>query len=140
MKDKEIAFECPDIDLVIGAHSHSFLYSGDGPERKKADGPYPIWITQESGRKVPVVQASAFTKYLGLLELEVTIDSHPKFSIKFPMIAVQHRRRDGEFEWLPTPPKQFDPRRSIDSETIRKVSSQIDCLGNQCGWEFHKLY
>lgn len=28
-KDREIGINCPLIDVVIGGHSHSFLYSGD---------------------------------------------------------------------------------------------------------------
>ena len=32
-------------------------------------GPYPTIIEQKSGKKVPVVQAYAYTKYLGHLNL-----------------------------------------------------------------------
>lgn len=30
-RDREIAASCPDIDIVIGGHSHTFLYSGTVP-------------------------------------------------------------------------------------------------------------
>lgn len=86
-KDKQIAAQCRDVDLVIGGHcksfiprhvmmipikiflAHTFLYSGQAPDIEMADGEYPTWVTQESGRRVPVVQAYAFTKYLGYLRL-----------------------------------------------------------------------
>lgn len=34
-------------------------------------GPYPTTVTKENGIKVPVVQAYAYTKYLGHLRLSV---------------------------------------------------------------------
>jgi len=37
---------------------------------EKPSGPYPTIVTQpDSGRQVPVVQAYAYTKYLGRLDL-----------------------------------------------------------------------
>lgn len=37
---------------------------------EKPEGDYPTIVTQENGKKVPVVQAYAYTKYLGYIELE----------------------------------------------------------------------
>lgn len=70
--DKEIARLCPNIDVVIGGHSNTFLFSGPQPNVEIIDGPYPVEITQASGKKVPVVQAYAYTKYLGYLKLNVS--------------------------------------------------------------------
>ncbi|XP_018318623.1 apyrase-like [Agrilus planipennis] len=54
------------ISLVVGAHSHTFLYTGnDSPGPDTPAGDYPTVITQSDGRKILVVQASAYTKYLG---------------------------------------------------------------------------
>lgn len=72
-RDQIIAAKCPDLDLIIGGHSHSLLYNGKAPENMKVAGPYPIWVTQKSGRRVPVVQTSAFTKFMGILQLEVSL-------------------------------------------------------------------
>lgn len=72
-KDKEIARDCPLVDVVVGAHSHSFLYTGTPPDMDFVEGPYPTVIEQKSGKKVPVVQASAFSKYIGKLELSVSV-------------------------------------------------------------------
>lgn len=72
--DKEIAKKCPLVDAVVGGHSNTFLYTGDQPDIEPIDGPYPTIITQASGKKVPVVQAFAFTKYLGELRLTVGFD------------------------------------------------------------------
>ncbi|CRK95992.1 CLUMA_CG009432, isoform B, partial [Clunio marinus] len=75
-RDKEIAEQCPDIDLVIGGHSHTFLFTGQSPDIEKPLGDFPTWVTQPNGKKVPVVQAYAFTKYLGYLHLEFDDDGN----------------------------------------------------------------
>lgn len=69
--DQKIAKDCKDIDVVIGGHSHTFLYSGSEPDVEKAVDTYPVIVTRADGKRVPVVQAYAFTKYLGYLHLNV---------------------------------------------------------------------
>ncbi|BET01265.1 5'-nucleotidase activity [Nesidiocoris tenuis] len=70
--EMEIAKEVDGIDAVVGGHSHTFLYSGKLPsdDFDKPKGPYPTVVSQITGKKVPVVQAFQFTKYLGHLRLE----------------------------------------------------------------------
>ncbi|XP_014477407.1 PREDICTED: protein 5NUC-like [Dinoponera quadriceps] len=63
--DKRIAKEVEDIDLVIGGHTNTFLYKGDPPDSEVPEGYYPTEVKQKSGRTVYVVQAYAYTKYLG---------------------------------------------------------------------------
>ncbi|XP_001858188.2 apyrase [Culex quinquefasciatus] len=70
--DKRIAAEAGDnIDLIVGAHSHSFLYSNDtgAPYDAKTDvivGEYPVVVqSNNTGKKIPIVQAMAFGKYVG---------------------------------------------------------------------------
>lgn len=67
------------VDIVVGGHSHTFLYSGINPSIEKIEGPYPIVVTQNSGKKVPVVQAYAFTKYMGMLSVTVINCIHSLF-------------------------------------------------------------
>lgn len=74
--DKRIAAECPDIDVVIGGHTNTFLYNGTQPDLERIEGPYPTMVRQESGKMVPVVQAYAYTKYLGRLQVKVYIYTH----------------------------------------------------------------
>ena len=68
--DKEMARTVEELDVVVGGHSHTFLYTGEEPSIEKAQGDYPTFIRQESGRVVPVVQAYCYTKYLGHMELQ----------------------------------------------------------------------
>lgn len=65
LKDMEIAEKVPDIDVVVGGHTNTFLWNGQAPSIEEAQGPYPTVVKQASGRNVPVVQAYAFGKYLG---------------------------------------------------------------------------
>lgn len=70
--DKKIGREVEDIDIVIGGHTNTFLYNGIQPDLEVPEGLYPTEVIQKSGRKVYVVQAYAYTKYLG--NLTVTFD------------------------------------------------------------------
>ncbi|XP_056630200.1 protein 5NUC-like isoform X1 [Diorhabda sublineata] len=67
LKDKEIAEKVPLVDIVIGGHTNTFLWNGAQPDTEAIEGPYPTMVKQPSGKVVPVVQAYAYTKYLGIL-------------------------------------------------------------------------
>ncbi|XP_056150827.1 5'-nucleotidase [Lampris incognitus] len=70
--DQEIARRVRGVDVVIGGHTNTFLYTGSPPSSERPAGPYPFMVRSEEGRNVPVVQAYAFGKYLGYLK--VTFD------------------------------------------------------------------
>ncbi|XP_041832486.1 5'-nucleotidase [Melanotaenia boesemani] len=70
--DKEVAKKVRGIDVVIGGHTNTFLFTGPPPSIETPAGDYPFMVTSEEGQKVPVVQAYAFGKYLG--KLTVTFD------------------------------------------------------------------
>ncbi|EEB11343.1 conserved hypothetical protein [Pediculus humanus corporis] len=70
--DMEIAAKVPYLDVIVGGHSHTFLYSGTPPDIEVPVREYPIMIKQKNGRLVPIVQAFCFTKYLG--KIDITFD------------------------------------------------------------------
>ncbi|XP_037306115.2 5'-nucleotidase [Pungitius pungitius] len=70
--DQKVAREVRGVDVVIGGHSNTFLYTGPAPSSEVPAGPYPFMVKSVDGRQVPVVQAYAFGKYLGYLK--VTFD------------------------------------------------------------------
>ncbi|KAL7286426.1 hypothetical protein TKK_0019375 [Trichogramma kaykai] len=73
--DRKLARNCPDVDVIVGGHSHTFLYTGKPPfnNDEPADD-YPVVVQQQdSKRTVLIVQAGAYTKYLG--NLTVWFDS-----------------------------------------------------------------
>ncbi|KAM7403152.1 hypothetical protein PAMA_003871 [Pampus argenteus] len=91
--DKDIAKRVKGVDVVIGGHTNTFLYTGNmyasytartkagseklnmflaagkPPSTEVPAGQYPFMVTSDDGRKVPVVQAYAFGKYLGYLKV-----------------------------------------------------------------------
>nr|XP_018917529.1 PREDICTED: apyrase-like [Bemisia tabaci] len=79
-EDMRVAQQGLDADIIVGAHSHTFLYTGTPPlSTDKPAGLYPTVITQQSGRKVLIVQALAYSKYMGFLK------------VKFEKIAGQYQ-------------------------------------------------
>ena len=61
---------------MVGGHSHTFLYNGPAPSREQAAGPYPTYVmVNDTDKVVPVVQASAYTKYMGHLRLNFDLDT-----------------------------------------------------------------
>uniref|UniRef100_A0A8C9ZTL8 5'-nucleotidase n=1 Tax=Sander lucioperca TaxID=283035 RepID=A0A8C9ZTL8_SANLU len=69
--DRDIAKRVRGIDVVIGGHTNTFLYTppGNHPSTEVPAGPYPFMVKSNDERNVPVVQAFAFGKYLGYLKL-----------------------------------------------------------------------
>ncbi|XP_075058821.1 5'-nucleotidase [Mixophyes fleayi] len=72
--DKLIAQKVRGVDVVVGGHTNTFLYTGPPPSNDVPVGEYPFIVKSDDGRSVPVVQAYAFGKYLGYLN--VTFDTH----------------------------------------------------------------
>ena len=72
--EKQMAREVDDLDLVVGGHSHTFLFSGKPPSNDKPVGPYPTLEKQRNGRIVPVVQAFYCSKYLGFFKMKFNSD------------------------------------------------------------------
>ena len=66
-KDQEIAAAVPGLDAVIGGHSHTLLSNS-----KEGAPAYPTMVKGPDGRDVPVVQAYAYSKYVG--DLTLTFD------------------------------------------------------------------
>lgn len=71
-KDEQIAAEVDGIDVIVGGHSHTLLSN----VQEGAAGPYPTVVKNPSGADVPIVQAYAYSKFLG--EVRVTFDDEGK--------------------------------------------------------------
>ncbi|XP_063388762.1 apyrase-like [Cydia fagiglandana] len=57
------------VDIIVGAHSHTLLYTGDSPNGDSAGGDYPTPVVRSDGHRILVVQASCYTRYLGNIKL-----------------------------------------------------------------------
>ncbi|KAJ8023886.1 5'-nucleotidase [Holothuria leucospilota] len=69
--DLKIAKNTVGIDIIVGGHTDTFLYTGTPPTNDKVIGPYPTIITPDKSPedRVLVVQDFTFSKYLGLLHV-----------------------------------------------------------------------
>ncbi|MEM0935385.1 MAG: 5'-nucleotidase C-terminal domain-containing protein [Pseudomonadota bacterium] len=74
--DLRIAEAVSGLDAVVGGHSHTYLSASD-PDRA---GAYPTFASQEDGTLVPVVQAYAYSKYVGHLILTFDDDGNVSFA------------------------------------------------------------
>lgn len=71
--DRNICEKVPGVDVVVGGHTNTFLWSGEiavKADKEKVEGPYPTVVENVDGAKCLVVQDYAFGKYLGFLQVE----------------------------------------------------------------------
>lgn len=103
-RDRKIALEAGDfVDVIVGGHSHDFLYTskdGNFPGPDLPVGTYPIVITPNSGydRRVLIVQASAFTKYVGDLTVYFNSVGHVRFYDGNPIFLSHDVEKDPDIE------------------------------------------
>ncbi|KAH3736665.1 hypothetical protein DPMN_043238 [Dreissena polymorpha] len=135
--DKKIAAEVEDIDVIVGGHSHTFLYHGTPPKdyTETVEGEYPTVITQSSGRKVLVVQAYAWGKYMGFIN--VTFDDH--LDVKNwsgnPVLLRPEMPKDNETEAIIQAMKKplDEIKKQIVGRTVVKLEGDpIQCRLREC--------
>ncbi|XP_052863804.1 apyrase-like [Anopheles cruzii] len=110
--DQQIARECPDVDVVVGGHSHTLLHNSnvtDWPDTPAAS--YPIVVNQPSGRQVLIVQAGSFAKYVG--HLVVYFDEHGEVV-----------RWEGDTEFL----DESQPKDEAIEQEIQTWRTQVEAL------------
>jgi len=69
-QDKKLCLEVPGLDLIIGGHSHTDL----------VDGRYPTKVVRPDGSECWVVQAYAYGRYMGILDVNFDADGKLFFS------------------------------------------------------------
>jgi 5'-nucleotidase len=132
--DREIARSVPDIDIIVGGHSHSYLYSGNGsqgPDTPVSD--YPTIEKNPSGKDVLIVQASAYTKYLGNITLFFNENGEIQSFEGAPIFLANNIPQDQEVVEALRPWKQIiDP---IQYEFIGDLKFDLEsyCYRQECG-------
>uniref|UniRef100_A0A6B0VFR5 5'-nucleotidase n=1 Tax=Ixodes ricinus TaxID=34613 RepID=A0A6B0VFR5_IXORI len=70
LRDQEIIKGVKDLDVIVGGHTNTFLYSGSGyPPENKPEGEYPTVVKRDGNSQGLVVQAYYYGKYLGFLQV-----------------------------------------------------------------------
>ncbi|KAK8784167.1 hypothetical protein V5799_009469 [Amblyomma americanum] len=74
-RDLEIVEQVPQIDLLVGGHTNTFLYHGDGyPQENTKEGDYPTLVNRSDSSLGLVVQDYWFGKFLGFLQVSFDKD------------------------------------------------------------------
>ncbi|KAG4079261.1 hypothetical protein HA402_006984 [Bradysia odoriphaga] len=119
----------PDIDVIVGGHSHTFMFTGDnppGPDRAVDD--YPAVVQQDSGHKVLIVQASAYTKYIGDLTVYFDAEGRVSFWEGNPIYLDSHIKQDEDVLREMQPWKELVDKEGVRVlGTSRVLLSRTDC-------------
>ncbi len=73
-RDKQLAQDCPDIDIIIGGHTHALL--SNDPNETKAVDRYPILIQHDNGTQTAIVTAGIGGHHVGSLTAEFDKNGH----------------------------------------------------------------
>ncbi|XP_043280622.1 apyrase [Venturia canescens] len=131
--DKKMAENCPSVDVIVGGHSHTFLYSGPPPFIDTAEDEYPVEVRQkDTNRTVLIVQAAAYTKYLGNLTVWFDNDGEIVDWEGDPILLGQGIRQDPQIL------KALEPwKTAVDSIGKKEIGTtkvvlRNDCRKNEC--------
>ena len=125
-RDLTVIAKIPDVDIVVGGHSHSLLSNTD----EKAEGPYPTMVDNPGGYKVPVVQAGSYSKYLG--DLTVNFDDNGVVkSAKGDPILIDSKFKPDETV-LARVKEMGKPIEELKAKIIGKTEAPIDGTRDSC--------
>ncbi|XP_011253188.1 apyrase isoform X2 [Camponotus floridanus] len=126
--DRIMAAKCPLIDVIVGGHSHTFLYTGPPPFIDTPEDEYPVVVTQnETNRTVLIVQAAAFTKYLGNLTVWFDDQGEVVDWDGNPLLLDESIPEDPEILEALKPWKK-----EVDAVALEKIGSTRVFLSHQC--------
>lgn len=126
--DINIAMNCPDVDVVIGGHTNTFLYNGPPPDIDIPVGSYPHIVKHASGKLVPVIQAYAYSKYLGMLNLTFDENGDLTNFTGQPILLDHSYSQDPEVLMLLQ--KYQQKVQELDKQIIGRTFTVLD--GNSC--------
>ncbi len=72
--DKALAQACPDVDIIVGAHTHTLL--SNDPTETTAAGAYPLFVTHPDGTQTAIVTAGLGGHHVGHLTAHFNTDGH----------------------------------------------------------------
>ncbi|XP_056419231.1 5'-nucleotidase [Hyla sarda] len=133
--DKLIAQKVRGVDVVVGGHTNTFLYTGTPPSNEVPVGKYPFIVNSDDGRSVPVVQAYAFGKYLGYLNVTFNEEGNVLHSSGNPILLDSSIPEDSEL--LVEINKWREQLNAFSAQEIGKTlvflnGSSLECRFREC--------
>ena len=129
--DQRVAAMVDGIDVIVGGHSNTFLSNTSD----RARGPYPTWVNTPNGGRTAIVQAYAFGKYLG--KLDVTFDDAGVVTdaVGEPILIDGKIAEDSDLkERIAELAKPFvELRNTVVAETTAAIGGEkADCRRGEC--------
>ena len=129
-RDQEIAAQVDGISAIVGGHSHTLL--SNTVEGAPA---YATMVENPSGRAVPIVQAEAYSKYLGELAITFDADGYVTEATGDTLILDASIEPDAEIEARIA--ELAGPIETMKATEIGEVSAPIDgsretCRAKEC--------
>jgi len=124
--DKKIAAAVPGIDVIVGGHSHTLLSNTD----EKAAGPYPVMVENPDGISVPIVQAYAYSKYVG--ELSVAFDENGIVTAAYGEPHLLDASVFPDADFLITIEDLAEPIEELKKKPVGATAALIDGDRNSC--------
>ncbi|RWS22336.1 hypothetical protein B4U80_02001, partial [Leptotrombidium deliense] len=131
-EDLKIAEKVPDLDIVVGGHSNTFLWSGEPPSFEKPVNDYPVVVKHNDSSITLVVQAFAFSKYLGFLNVIFDEKGNIEHFSGKPILLDYTIPADKEIQAMLSP-KAAEIKSNYDlpiGNTVVMLNS--DCRRNEC--------
>jgi len=131
--DVKIAQEVVEVDVVVGGHTDTFLYTGTPPSIEKKYGSYPLHFKSKGKNKV-VVQAFRYGKYLGYLSVSFNNNGDLLTWSGNPILLKESIQKDDTMEKLVN--KYKDKVTQLDQKKLGRsivpLTDWSDCSKKQC--------
>ena len=124
--DLDIATKVNGIDLIIGGGTNTLLSNTE----EKADGPYPTWVNTPNGGRTAVVQAYAYGKYLGRLDVTFDDQGIVQSAIGEPILLDQSIPEDAKVKERIA--ELAAPLAELLEKFIAEAATTVDGSGNSC--------
>jgi 5'-nucleotidase/UDP-sugar diphosphatase len=86
-KDKNLAFNVPEIDLIVGGHSHTALHE-------------VVYQVSKNGKKIPIVQAGKFGEWLGRMTFNYDRRKKKIDILDYKLLPIYSEEKDPEITAL----------------------------------------
>lgn len=124
--DKKIAAAVPGIDVIVGGHSHTLLSNTD----EKAAGAYPVMVENPEGINVPIVQAYAYSKYVG--EISINFDDNGVVTAAYGQPHLLDASVFPDADFLITIEDLAKPIEALKQKPVGSSQAAIDGDRNSC--------